>query len=140
MKRHSAMGADAITIAEKESGLTLNFLQIAKEMARHHHENWDGSGYPDQLCGDAIPLSARLMAVADVFDALVSRRIYKEPMDFDLAYQIMAQDRERQFDPDLISAFLSRYEDFTAIALRHSDDMEVVNRKYESLQGNVLIG
>lgn len=140
MKRHSAMGADAITIAEKESGLTLNFLQIAKEMARHHHENWDGSGYPDQLCGDAVPLSARLMAVADVFDALVSRRIYKEPMDFDLAYQIMAQGRERQFDPDLISAFLSRYEDFTAIALRHSDDMEVVNRKYESLQGNVLIG
>lgn len=139
MQRHSAMGADAITIAELESGMTLNFLQVAKEMARHHHENWDGSGYPDHLSGYAIPLSARLMAVADVFDALVSRRVYKEPMDFDVAYQIMAQGCERQFDPDILSAFLSRYDDFKAIALRYSDEVEDVIRKYEFLQGNGLI-
>lgn len=139
MQRHSAMGADAIAQAEQESGIRLAFLQIAKEMARHHHENWDGSGYPDGLRGEAIPVSARLMAVADVFDALVSRRVYKEPMDFDLAYQIMAQGCERQFDPDVLDAFLSRYEDFTAIALRYSDGVEEVNRKYAVLMGSNAI-
>lgn len=139
MQRHSAIGADAIAHAEQESGMTLAFLQVAKDMARHHHECWDGSGYPDQLQGDDIPLSARLMAVADVFDALVSRRIYKEPMDFDLAYQVMAQGWETQFDPDILEAFLSRYEDFKAIAMRHDDDAEDVGRKFMSLQGHGLI-
>jgi putative two-component system response regulator len=139
MQRHAALGADAIAHAEADSGMRLDFLQVAKEMARHHHECWDGSGYPDRLAGDLIPLSARLMAVADVFDALVSRRVYKAPMDFELAYQIMAQGRDKQFDPDILDAFLSRYEDFTAIALRYSDDDQEVNRKFAMLRGTSTI-
>lgn len=124
MQTHAAMGADAIAHAERESGMTLDFLKVAKDMARHHHERWDGSGYPDGLAGEDIPLSARLMAVADVFDALVSRRAYKAPMPFDQARQIMSLGDGTQFDPDILTAFLTHFDDFQQIALRFQDPDE----------------
>ncbi|MBF4448358.1 HD domain-containing protein, partial [Vibrio anguillarum] len=84
----------------------------AKELAYGHHEKWDGSGYPQGLRGDAIPLSARLMAVADVYDALICRRIYKEAMPHDNAKTILLEGKGRHFDPEVIDAFLAIEERF----------------------------
>ena len=121
MKTHSQMGSDAIEKAEQDIDKPVEFLAVAKEIAHWHHERWDGKGYPDGLAEETIPLSARLMAVADVFDALISRRVYKEAMPLDKARTIIAAERGRQFDPDVTDAFLSGFTDFAAIAARHSD-------------------
>ncbi|MCX7166874.1 MAG: two-component system response regulator [Rhodocyclales bacterium] len=121
MKTHSRLGSEAIEQAERDIDKPVEFLALAKEIARWHHERWDGTGYPDGLAADAIPISARLMTLADVFDALISRRVYKEAMGFDEVRGIIAAERGRQFDPDMTDAFLSSFEEFTAIAARHSD-------------------
>jgi putative two-component system response regulator len=121
MKTHSKLGSDAIEQAERDVDIPVPFLAVAKEIARWHHEKWDGSGYPDGLAGDAIPLSARLMALADVFDALVSQRVYKPPMSFAEARAIIAAGRCKHFDPDITDAFLAGFDDFVAIAGRYRD-------------------
>jgi putative two-component system response regulator len=123
MKTHAALGADAIEQAEHDADHPVEFLGLAKEIARHHHERWDGNGYPDRLAGDDIPLSARLMALADVFDALINRRVYKEPFSFDQARRIIVDERGRQFDPDVVDAFTDHFEDFIAIANRYGVDL-----------------
>jgi putative two-component system response regulator len=122
MKTHAAIGADAIRRAEADAHEHVPFLAYAKQIARHHHERWDGSGYPDGLAGEAIPLAARIMALADVFDALISHRVYKAPMSFDEVRGVMAAERARQFDPDVLDVFLAHYEEFCDIARRHPDD------------------
>jgi putative two-component system response regulator len=122
MKTHARLGAEAIELAERDIAEPVEFLALAKKITRWHHEKWDGSGYPDGLAGDAIPLSARLMALADVFDALISRRVYKPPMPLALARDIIAAERGRQFDPDVTDAFLAGFEEFAAIAQRYRDD------------------
>ncbi len=121
MKTHSKLGSDAIEQAERDVDIPVPFLAVAKEIARWHHEKWDGSGYPDGLAGEAIPLSARLMALADVFDALVSKRVYKPPMSFAEARAIIAAGRCKHFDPDITDAFLAGFDDFVAIAGRYRD-------------------
>lgn len=121
MKTHSALGAEAIVQAERDIDRPLAFLGLAKEIARWHHERWDGSGYPDGLAGEAIPVSARLMAVADVFDALVSPRVYKRAMSFEQARETLLAGRGSQFDPDVLDAMLAHYDDFVAIAQGHRD-------------------
>ncbi len=121
MKTHARLGADAIARAEADARQPVKFLAYAKAVAHHHHERWDGTGYPDGLAGDAIPLAARLMAVADVFDALVSPRVYKPPMGFDEALAIMKSQRGRQFDPDLLDAFVDGFDEFCDIARRLAD-------------------
>jgi putative two-component system response regulator len=121
MKTHSRLGADAISRAVADTHEPVEFLAYARQIALHHHERWDGSGYPDALCGDAIPLPARLMAVADVFDALISRRVYKEPIPFAQVRQMMAEQRGRHFDPDLLDTFLEAFEAFCDIARRFPD-------------------
>ncbi|MBI4755749.1 MAG: HD domain-containing protein [Betaproteobacteria bacterium] len=121
MRTHAVVGADAIEQAERDGDRPVEFLVLAKEIARWHHEKWDGSGYPEGLRGEAIPVSARLMAVADVFDALISPRVYKAPMSFDRARDIIRDERGRHFDPDIVDAFLARFEDFEAIARRYAD-------------------
>jgi putative two-component system response regulator len=135
MKTHARLGGEAIEKAIqralKHHGLSKNeanlpalaFLDAAREIAAHHHEKWDGSGYPEQLAGEAIPLSARLMALADVFDALVSVRIYKPAMPLVQARDIIIDGRGRHFDPDVVDAFLVRYAEFTEIARRYRDDV-----------------
>ena len=100
---------------------TENVLAVAKEIAHRHHEKWDGSGYPDGLAGDGIPVSARLMALADVFDALTSRRVYKPPMSTEQAAAIILQGRGVHFDPDVVDAFIATRDRFDAIARRYSD-------------------
>jgi putative two-component system response regulator len=97
------------------------FLHYAMEIARHHHEWWDGSGYPDGLAGEAIPLSARVMAVADVYDALISRRPYKEPMPHQEALQQIRQASGRHFDPVVVQALEACVDDLAAIAARWRD-------------------
>lgn len=121
MKTHSRLGSEAIEMAERDATRPVEFLALAKEIAHWHHEKWDGSGYPDGLAGEAIPLSARLMALADVFDALISPRVYKAPMPFDKAREIIAAGRASHFDPDVTDAFLEGFDAFAAIARRHSD-------------------
>lgn len=138
MKTHAYLGADAIERAEHDAHHQVAFLTCAKEIAHHHHEKWDGSGYPDGLAGDAIPVSARLMAVADVFDALISRRVYKEPMTFDQAREIMIRERGKQFDPDMLDAFLSDFKGFAAIAQEYADSADVVEAKLAAVSGMAL--
>jgi putative two-component system response regulator len=133
MKTHSRRGAEAIEQAERDAERPVAFLDVAKQIARHHHERWNGTGYPDGLAGDAIPIAARLMALADVFDALISRRVYKEPLSFDAARAIIAGERGRHFDPDMTDAFLASFEGFRAIAQRYADPEARVARKRASV-------
>ena len=121
MRTHAELGSQAIEKSERDVDMPLPFFSVAKEIAHWHHEKWDGSGYPDGLAGEAIPLSARLMAVADVFDALVSPRVYKSAMTVEQAREIMAAGRGHHFDPDVADVFLAGYDEFVAIAQRHLD-------------------
>ena len=121
MKTHAQCGSNAIEQAERDVDAPLEFLTLAKEIAHWHHEKWNGSGYPDGLAGDAIPLSARLMAVADVFDALISKRVYKDAMTTAEARRLLEEGRGQHFDPDVIDAFLAAFDDFVAIAERYRD-------------------
>jgi putative two-component system response regulator len=120
MNKHVTYGRDAITKAEKHIGST-NFTAVAKEIAYSHHEKWDGSGYPARLAGEEIPLSARMMAVADVYDALVSKRYYKPSMPHEEAKAQIAQESGAHFDPELVEAFLESGEAFREIADRYRD-------------------
>ena len=121
MKTHTTIGRAAIEKAEAQLGTPIEHLACAKEIAYGHHEKWDGSGYPEGRAGDAIPVSARLMALADVYDALISRRVYKEPMSTEEAAAYIAEGRGRHFDPDMVDAFLEIADEFRAIASRFSD-------------------
>ena len=121
MKTHTTLGYNAIENAERRLGMTVEFLACAKEIALNHQEKWDGSGYPRQLAGDAIPISARLMAVADVYDALTTRRVYKDAMPHDEAVAIILEGRSRHFDPDIVDAFAEITGEFRDIAVRYAD-------------------
>lgn len=121
MKTHACLGSEAIEKAECDSEKPVEFLKLAKEIAHWHHEKWDGSGYLDGLIGDAIPISARLMALADVFDALISVRVYIPALSFKAAKDIIAAGRKKHFDPDVTDAFIANYGEFEAIAQRYRD-------------------
>lgn len=133
MKTHTTLGRDAIRHAEAQLGIEVGFLACAKEIACSHQEKWDGSGYPDRLAGSAIPLSARLMAVADVYDALISRRVYKSGMSHEKAVAIILAGRGSHFDPDIVDAFIATADKFQAIALQHGDSVDDVERKARQL-------
>lgn len=121
VKRHPAIGRRAIEGAERLLSTPESFLRFAKEMTYLHHERWDGSGYPERLKGEAIPLSARLMALADVYDALISRRVYKKPIPHEEAVQIITDEAGKHFDPVVVEAFLVVAEQFHAIAQKFPD-------------------
>jgi putative two-component system response regulator len=121
MKTHARLGAEAIESAERDVDKPVAFLTLAKEIALCHHEKWDGSGYPNSLKEDEIPISARIMALADVFDALISRRVYKEPIELKTVREIIETNRGKHFDPDLVDVFLNHFSDFCGIAFRYSD-------------------
>jgi len=135
MKTHSYLGFRAIELAEQDAERPLEFLNIAKDISRYHHEKWDGTGYPDGLQGDTIPISARLMALADIFDALVSERAYKAAFPIEKVIVTISQGRGSFFDPDIVDAFLQRQNDFIAIAKRHADSRESVLAKRVLLKG-----
>jgi len=120
MKQHTVYGHDALLITEQKLGED-TFLSYAREIAYTHQEKWDGSGYPSGLKGDEIPLSGRLMALADVYDALISKRVYKPPFPHEKAVQIIVEGRDQHFDPDLVDAFVELQERFRNIALTFAD-------------------
>ncbi len=122
MKTHTTIGYKAIEKAQDRIGVQLPVLEVAKDIALYHQEKWDGSGYPQGRSGKLIPLSARLMALADVYDALISRRVYKAPMSHEQAVQIITEGSGRHFDPTLVSAFLAIQNDFRDVALKYSDE------------------
>ncbi|MFN6997860.1 MAG: two-component system response regulator [Aquincola tertiaricarbonis] len=122
MKTHARLGGEAIARAVADIDAPVPYLRHASDIAMHHHERWDGTGYPDGLAGEAIPLSARLMALADVFDAMISRRVYKAPIDFERVAAAMAAQRGRQFDPDLLDAFIGHFDRFCDIARARPDE------------------
>lgn len=121
MKTHTVMGRDAIASAERLLDGPSNFLRLAREIAHSHQEKWDGSGYPEGYKGEQIPLSARLMAVADVYDALISRRVYKPPFPHEQALAMIKEGSGRHFDPDVVNAFLQIADQFQQIALLYAD-------------------
>lgn len=121
MKTHCALGRDSIIAAEQSLGLDMTFLSFAKEMAYSHHERWDGTGYPLELSGDDIPISGRLMAVADVYDSLISRRVYKRAMSHEEAVKIIVDGKNSLFDPEIVEVFVEMSEQFREIAGRHAD-------------------
>ncbi len=134
MKTHSLIGAEAIEAAiervvggdrarldELQGNTPLDFLVVARHIALGHHEKWDGSGYPQGLRGEAIPIPARLMALADVFDALTCKRHYKKAFPLEQAVALLVEGRGSHFDPDVVDAFLAIQDRFADIAQRYAD-------------------
>ncbi len=114
MKQHSVIGADALSKTTMNVS-SENFLSMSTEIAKYHHECFDGSGYPEGLSGKEIPLSARIVALADVYDALTSSRVYKPAFKAEIAYLMIKEERGRHFDPVVVDAFLARIDDFLKI-------------------------
>ena len=133
MKTHTTLGRDAIQAAENALGLKVDFLALAKEIAYSHQEKWDGSGYPEGLRGEAIPISARFMAVADVYDALISRRIYKPSMPHAQAVATIVSGKGTHFDPDMVDAFVEIQAEFQAIAELYTDSDANLQQKEKQL-------
>ena len=115
MKKHTQFGHRIL------DGSTVPLLQVGAVIARYHHEKFDGSGYPEGLAGNDIPLEARIAAVADVFDALTTKRVYKEAMSIDDALEVLLQGRGHHFDPDLVDVFLNLLDDVLEIKVRFQD-------------------
>ena len=122
MKTHAVRGWELLNRAAPRMGEAgRHYLAPAMDIARWHHERWDGSGYPDGLAGEAIPLSARLMAIADVYDAMISRRPYKGPIDPDEALRLIGTESGRHFDPMVVAAMQATVGQIAEIAARWSD-------------------
>ncbi len=140
LKKHCSLGSNALdSEVQAFESAPLAFLAVAKEIAMWHHEKWDGSGYPDGLAGDAIPIPARLMALADVFDALASRRVYKEPMPFEAARQLIVDGRGQHFDPDVVDAFLANQDMFREILERYADTDESLELKLGNMRARGMV-
>jgi response regulator RpfG family c-di-GMP phosphodiesterase/tRNA A-37 threonylcarbamoyl transferase component Bud32 len=121
MESHTLIGAEILGKVVERYGSSMLFLQTAVELARHHHERFDGKGYPDQLVGDAIPLSARILAIGDVYDALRSRRPYRPALSHSSAVQVILQTSTGQFDPRLLELFRANSMDFDQIFKKYAD-------------------
>lgn len=125
MKLHTEYGKRVIEKAEFDLG-TESFLRYAKEIAYTHHERWDGTGYPNGLKGVDIPIPGRVMAVADVYDALISKRVYKPPFPHAKAREIILESSETHLDPDIVEAFLAVEDQFIEVAKAHADFKEEI--------------
>jgi putative two-component system response regulator len=125
MKTHTTLGRDAIIAAEKMLNTPSSFLQFAREIAYTHHEKYDGTGHPRGLSGNSIPISGRLMALADVYDALISRRVYKEALSHEKAVSIIKEGAGTYFDTDVVEAFLKVADQFKETAQKYIDGIEI---------------
>jgi response regulator RpfG family c-di-GMP phosphodiesterase len=123
MRLHAQHGHDAIAVAEERMG-TNSFLRFGREIAYTHHEKWDGTGYPQGLRGPEIPISGRLMAVADVYDALMSKRVYKPALTQEKTVEIIKKDSGTHFDPTVVDAFQEMVDEFAAIREQYRDSDE----------------
>jgi putative two-component system response regulator len=124
MKTHTTLGRDALMRAERLVDGDQSFLRFAREIAYTHHEKWDGSGYPQGLSGDAIPAAGRLMAVADVYDALISKRVYKPAFSHEKAAEAIGAGSGSHFDPEIVEAFRSTRDSFREIAEAFGSSLE----------------
>jgi len=131
MRTHPTIGHAAIERAERTLGRPSPRLSITKDLVLCHQEKWDGSGYPRKLAGTDIPVSARIMAIADVYDALISSKVYKDGVPHDKAVQIIFSERGAQFDPDMVDAFIEIQDEFAAIAQRFADTEADMQHKIE---------
>jgi putative two-component system response regulator len=131
MRTHPTVGHAALVKAEKTLGRPAPLLALAKELALSHHERWNGKGYPQALVGAAIPLSARIVALADVYDAMIANKIYKDGMPHEAAVKVIVAERGAHFDPDVVDAFVVVSAEFAAIAQRHADTDEDMQQKIE---------
>ncbi len=120
MKKHVVVGGQTLEIARDQVGHG-TFMDMAADIARYHHERFDGTGYCAGLRGEEIPLSARIVALADVYDALTSRRVYKPPYTPDAALEVIVRDSGSHFDPVIVDAFLARFEDFRDASVQASE-------------------
>ncbi|MDP8243244.1 MAG: response regulator [Candidatus Hinthialibacter antarcticus] len=118
MRTHSEIGARILSNSKSD------LIKIAENIARYHHEDWDGSGYPEGLTGDSIPLSARIVRVVDVFDALVSKRSYKDAYSIDESLAIIQDEKGRQFDPDIVDTFLREVDTIEAVMERFNENQD----------------
>ena len=123
MKQHTVYGRDAILSAERKLG-DISFLRFAREITYTHHEKWDGSGYPEGLKGDQIPVAGRLMALVDAYDALTSKRVYKSQLSHEEAVQIILAGKGSHFDPEVVDAFMKVKENFRQIAMTYTDSQD----------------
>jgi putative two-component system response regulator len=122
MNRHPSVGGETLMEIDQRWGNDL-FLQTAAQIALGHHERWDGSGYPKGLAGEEIPLCARIVALADVYDALTSRRPYKEPWTHEAARDLIIEQSGSHFDPDIVTAFLGEEAEFRRIAAQLHEEV-----------------
>lgn len=131
MRTHPALGVALIDQIKAHAGLSTQFLEMARDIVGGHHEHWDGQGYPNGLAGEAIPLPARIMALADAYDALTSDRVYRAGVPHDRAIQLIFQERAGQFDPDMVDALIEIQDDFAGIAARHPDSEGDMQKKID---------
>jgi len=129
MNLHAAIGGKCIRDIESRLGKS-NFLQMAREIAFAHHEWWDGTGYPRGLAGEEIPLAARIVAVADVYDALTSKRVYKEAMPHEQCVAMIKDVRGTQFDPSIVAAFLEIEQEFFEISQRYTETSDAHSEQF----------
>jgi putative two-component system response regulator len=134
MKTHTTLGRRAIEESEKQLDEPSSFLRLAREITYYHQEKWDCSGYPEGIGGDEIPISARLMALADVYDALICRRVYKEPMPHEKAVEIVKEGWGIHFDPDVVDAFMEIADEFRKVAEHFADSDKDIQEKAEFLK------
>jgi HD-GYP domain-containing protein (c-di-GMP phosphodiesterase class II) len=121
IEKHTVIGRDCLIAIRSRLGDD-DFLDMACDIASSHHERWDGKGYPDGLSGEGIPIAARILAVADVYDALVSRRVYKEPMPHETAVDLILEGSGTQFDPEVVAAFSVCHREFQEVSRRRSKE------------------
>jgi putative two-component system response regulator len=139
MKSHTTRGLSFILDAESGLEAGIPFLKYAKEIVYSHHEKWDGNGYPRGLSGEAIPISARIMAVADVYDALISHRVYKSPMKHEQAVKLISESKGTQFDPDIADAFIEAHEEFRSIAYTYADSDKDLRKRIDYLEQAIAV-
>ena len=120
MKTHAYLGGQTLSAA-LEQFPDAAYLQMARDIAMYHHERYDGKGYPTGIAGEDIPLCARIVSVADVYDALVSRRVYKQAFSHEIARSLIVEGCGTQFDSRIVDAFIANEEDFQSIAVEYSD-------------------
>lgn len=120
MKRHAQIGADTLSASAEHFGNN-PLLEMGIEIAQFHHEKWDGTGYPLGISGQAIPLSARILALGDVYDALTSKRVYKDAFSHEVSTSIIVEGRGSHFDPKVVDAFLRVENRFREIRRTHDD-------------------
>ncbi len=131
MRTHTTLGHAAIERAEKTLGRASALLAMAKDMVLCHQEKWDGTGYPRAIAGTDIPVSARIIALADVYDALITSKVYKDGVPHDKAVQIIFSERGTHFDPDMVDAFIEIQDTFADIATRYADTEADMQHKIE---------